>query len=764
MKKRISVQLMCLILLFAVMGCSSSDNNPIAPPNSDAEINLPVSQIDETQTNRSLLGMWTMNFDLENLSVLLTPYRELEAHYNVTSMLPPLLLSINSYNLQTGIVDVDVSITSPYQIDGYDVRLIIYTDGTGHMLKNPDNWTALYDISGGLPINPFKAYAKSTPNRIFEGQTQHTENLLIYLPAGDPNVMFAIDASYPENCEEPYEISNFTHDDIYGFAGSSALAEINVYDWQGDVDSVSLYCPEILGGTIAEFFQVNPESWGLILVNETGAPSGLYTGYVFATSAFLPLYEKVQIYIKHHRPDSGWAETWGGTANDAGVKIATDNAGNIYTTGAFNGTADLDPGIDVDEHTSNGLEDIYLSKFDEHGNCIWSRTWGGIGGEKARSITTDNDGNVYVTGGYSWTVDFNPGVEVEEHTSNGGHDIFVSKFDSDGNFQWVNGWGSSLAEWGHDIVADALGNIYATGHFYLTVDFDPGLDEDIHTSKGLQDIFVSKFNSNGDFLWAITVGGVGHDAGNGIDVDTSNNIYIAGSFHDLVDFDPGSGVAMQASNGGYDAFLSKYKSDGSYSWALTWGGIYDDWSYGLKIDNSDNILVDGVFQDIVDFYPGPSEQLHQSNGEEDLFLSKFDPVGNFSWALTWGGAASENAHLASRAPAIDSSDNIYFPGTFTGVVDFDPGLEILEYISIGAYDSFLSKFDHDGNYLWTRTWGGLSTDVASAAAVDYTDKVIVTGWFSDEVDFNPGSGFDHHSSNGNGDVFLVKFLPNGYWE
>ena len=300
MKELISVQLMCLILLFALMGCSSSDNNPVTPSNSDAEINLPVSQIDETQTNRSLLGMWTMNFDLENLSVSLTPYRELEAHYNVPSMLPPLLLSINSYDPQTGIVDVDVSITSPYQIDGYDVRLIIYTDGTGHMLKNPDNWTALYDISGGLPINPFKAYAKSTPNRIFEGQTQHTENLLIYLPAGNRNVMFAIDASYPENCEEPYKISDFTHDDIYGFVGSSALAEINVYDWQDDVDSVLLMASEITDELFTQFTEQNGETWSMVLTNNTGANGGNYAGLIIGlseNSGSQYLYEFVTIHI-----------------------------------------------------------------------------------------------------------------------------------------------------------------------------------------------------------------------------------------------------------------------------------------------------------------------------------------------------------------------------------------------------------------------------------------------------------------------------------
>jgi len=300
MKKRISMQLMCLILLFAVMGCSSSDNNPVAPPNSDAEINLPVSQVDETQTNRSLLGMWTATFDLENLSVSLTPYRELGMHFNVTAMLPALLLSINSYDPQTGIVDVDVSITNPYQINAYDVRLIIYTDGTGHKLENPDNWTALYDISGGLPINPFKAYAKSTPNRIFEGQTQHTENLLIYLPAGDPNVIFAIDASYPENCEEPYKISNFTHDDIYGFAGSSALAEIDVYDWQDDVDSVLLMASEITDELFTQFTEQNRETWSMVLTNNTGANTGDYEGLIIGlseNSSSQYLYEFVAIHI-----------------------------------------------------------------------------------------------------------------------------------------------------------------------------------------------------------------------------------------------------------------------------------------------------------------------------------------------------------------------------------------------------------------------------------------------------------------------------------
>jgi len=300
MKKRISMQLMCLILLFAVMGCSSSDNNPVTPSNSDAEINLPVSQVDETQTNRALLGMWTINFNLEAMTAEAEQYRNLDMHYNITQMIPPPDILINSYDPVSGIVDVDFTISNPYSFSGYDLRLIIFTDAVGHRLINSDDWTGLFDASGGMPINPFMAFAKEETNRAFAGETEHTEKLFIFLPSGNPIVTFAIDASYPGNCEEPYEISDFMQDTLYSEPGYDAQLQVTVKDWQNDANAVELYCPEIIGPASEPFSQVDTETWEMTIENSEAASAGEYTAYILAKSAnsgTLTLYDEAIIAV-----------------------------------------------------------------------------------------------------------------------------------------------------------------------------------------------------------------------------------------------------------------------------------------------------------------------------------------------------------------------------------------------------------------------------------------------------------------------------------
>jgi hypothetical protein len=290
-------------------GCSDDTITPITPDNDVCEFSIPVSENNENSSNRTLWGMWSVDFNVESmnslgiakgLSLQAEPSRELSAHFNITSLIPPPGIVVNSYDPLTNIVDVDFTISNPYSFSGYDVRLIIFVDSVGHKLVNADDWTGLYDIAQGWPINPFKAYSKQEPNRIFYAHSQRTENLHIYLPGGNPSVTFAVDASYPGNCGEPYEICNFYQDPLYDTVGASANIAITVRDWQSDTDAVNLYCPEITGVTLVPFVKIDTETWEMDLVNETGASEGDYTGFILATSAgsgALTLYDEVTITV-----------------------------------------------------------------------------------------------------------------------------------------------------------------------------------------------------------------------------------------------------------------------------------------------------------------------------------------------------------------------------------------------------------------------------------------------------------------------------------
>jgi hypothetical protein len=167
--------------------------------------------------------------------------------------------------------------------------------------------------------------------------------------------------------------------------------------------------------------------------------------------------------------------------------------------GEFEGTADFDPGPDVDNHVSNGSCDAFLTKFDSSGNFIWACTWGGTELDTGWGAAVDGSGNVYVAGYFWGTVDFDPGPDVDNHASNGEYDPFLTKFDSSGNFIWARTWGGTQGDAGYRAAVDGSGNVYVTGSFVGTADFDPGPGIDNHVSNGYGDAFLSKFPPDGNW-------------------------------------------------------------------------------------------------------------------------------------------------------------------------------------------------------------------------------------------------------------------------
>ena len=216
---------------------------------------------------------------------------------------------------------------------------------------------------------------------------------------------------------------------------------------------------------------------------------------------------------------------------------------------------------------------------------LWAKSIGGTLGNysQAQSMALDDSGNVYTTGTFRGTIDFDPGPGVFNLTSIGGgyNDMFISKLDSSGNFVWVKQIaGSESSTEGYSIALDASGNIYTTGSFNGTVDFNPGVETFNLTSTGgrygWSEIFVSKLSSSGNFVWAKAMGGTEDAYGTAIAIDGSGNIYTIGNFSDTCDFDPGVGAYNLISKGYTDIFITKLDSSGNLFWAKTIGGtLYD---------------------------------------------------------------------------------------------------------------------------------------------------------------------------------------------
>ncbi|MFT6923491.1 MAG: hypothetical protein ACJA1C_002506 [Crocinitomicaceae bacterium] len=460
-------------------------------------------------------------------------------------------------------------------------------------------------------------------------------------------------------------------------------------------------------------------------------------------------------FISVHAQTFEWAKSIGGSDYDVGYSITVDVSGNIYTTGHFEGTVDFDPGVGVTSLTSNGFQDVFVQKYDANGDFIWAKSLGGSLDDFGYSVAVDVSGNVYTTGAFEGTVDFDPGPGILNLTSSfSERDIFIQKLDASGNFLWARSMGGgSGGDFGLCIKVDSGGNVYTTGYFRGgAVDFDPGPGTTMLWSNGIDDIFIQKLNASGNFLWAKSMGSTGYDYGRSIEVDVSGNVYTTGSFEGTVDFDPGAGTVNVTSNGGSDIFIQKLDANGNFIWVKSMGGIYDDKGQSLTVDSGGNIYTTGEFYETVDFDPGVgTTNLYTSTGY-DIFVQKLDVSGDFLWAKSMGSGLNDIA----GSVAVDNGGNVYTTGTFSGTADFDPGGGTTNLVSNGSLEIFIQKLDAFGNFLWARSMGGAGQDFGRSITVDASENVYTTGSFGWIVDFDPGVGVDNHTPNGSYDFFIQK--------
>ncbi|HNX89802.1 MAG TPA: SBBP repeat-containing protein, partial [Paludibacteraceae bacterium] len=325
-----------------------------------------------------------------------------------------------------------------------------------------------------------------------------------------------------------------------------------------------------------------------------------------------------------------YAKSLGGADNDQGFSIAVDVAGNVYITGYFRGTADFDPGAGTANLTSAAENDIFFAKYDAGGNYVYAKSIGGSSQDIGNSLAVDAAGNVYLTGGFYYTVDFNPGAGTDNLTASD-RDIFIAKYDATGNYVFAKSMGGPSIDNGNSIAVDASGNVYITGLFYSTADFDPGPGTVNHTSSGQSDIFIAKYDPSGNFIYANGMGGAGSDIGNSVSLDASGNAYFTGYYSGVVDFDPGAGTAFLTSPS-RDIFLAEYSASGNYVYAKNMGGAGSDAGTSVCVDAGGNVYVTGSFYYLADFDEGITLQ---SINNGDIFLAKYVPS-----PIVWTGAVN----------------------------------------------------------------------------------------------------------------------------
>ena len=384
-----------------------------------------------------------------------------------------------------------------------------------------------------------------------------------------------------------------------------------------------------------------------------------------------------------------WAKAMGGTSFSTANSIAIDATGNVYTTGYFSGTADFDPSAGVANLTSAGGDDVFVSKLDASGNFVWAKGMGGSGAESGYSATIDASGNVYTTGYFSGTVDFDPNASVANLASAGGsQDIFVSKLNASGNFVWAKAMGGTDYDEPNSIAVDATGNVYTAGLFRGTADFDPNAGVANLTSAGGDDVFVSKLDASGNFVWAKAMGGTNSENATSIAIDVTGNVYTTGFFAGTTDFDPNTGVVNLTSAGSLDIFVSKLDASGNFVWAKAMGGGSTGIANSIAVDATGNVYTTGYFFGTTDFDPNTGVVNLTSAGSSDIFVSKLDASGNFVWAKAMGGIGYDE----SRSIAVDASSNVYTTGNFSNTVDFDPNAGVVNLTASGNTDVFIAKY------------------------------------------------------------------------
>jgi hypothetical protein len=276
--------------------------------------------------------------------------------------------------------------------------------------------------------------------------------------------------------------------------------------------------------------------------------------------------------------------------------------------------------------------------------------------------------------------------------------------------QWAFSYGGAQNEINAGIVVDANDNIYQSGHFAGTVDFDPGSNVASYTSAGITDIFITKFTPDGNWLWTKTIGGVGIDEAKDFAIDQTGNLVILGIFSSTVDFDPNAGNNTVTSNGSRDGYVLKLTTDGDFVWVRTFGGTSAEQTECLTTDLSNNIIFTGKFLDIVDFNPGAGTyNLDAEIPSYSRYYAKWSEAGDFIWAET----LIENSVIVYDMIA-DNTGNIFYAGSFTGTADMSPGTPIYELQAETSggitSDGYIMKMDASGNMIWAKDYGNTAND------------------------------------------------------
>lgn len=326
---------------------------------------------------------------------------------------------------------------------------------------------------------------------------------------------------------------------------------------------------------------------------------------------------------------------------------------------------------------------------------------------------------------------------------------------------WARQFGGSADSSINSITTDSSNNLYLTGYFRGTNDFDMSSSGTFNLSSSNADFYILKLDPNSNFIWAKKIGSTGNDFSTQIELDNAGNIYIRGTFNGTIDFNPDPLVTFNlTATTSNTPFILKLKSNGDFLWVKSFDNISFE---SFSLDSTSDIIFSGRFTGTKDFNPSITDTTNlTSNGSGDFFLLKLDTNGDFVWVKQIGASLNERLCHAT----VDTSDNIIMTGSFAGTVDFNPDTSgIFSLNSLGGEDFFILKLDTTGSFIWAKQIGASSTIYGSSVITDSSNNIYASGTFeaasAPGVDFDPGTNTHYLNSYFFGDPFALKLNANG---
>jgi len=436
-------------------------------------------------------------------------------------------------------------------------------------------------------------------------------------------------------------------------------------------------------------------------------------------------------------PAFEWVRSGGSSSWDFGNSVAVDAQGNAYVVGCVRGPADFS-GVRFTNATWSDPEQMFIAKYGPDGSLLWVKsppltpvTDQRIASSSANGVAVDASGNVYVAGEFGGIITFGSTTLTNLTSAWTGTDILLAKFDRDGDPLWARQAPAHHSR-GNAVAASMDGHVHMVGNFSGTASFG---GTTLTSAGSSQDAFCAKYDATGNVIWAKKVGGMGSDYAYAVAADSNGNTYVAGEFE------------MSANIGGIvlsdvyrSAFVARYDANGNVLWARKAGGnVYNTWGCGLAVDANGNACVSGAFSG-----NGVFGSITLLGTNHDIFVAKYDPLGQVLWAKQAGGIGDD----CGRSIATDSAGNIYLTGSFRETASFGgPTLT-----SSGGRDVFIAKYSSDGSPQWAKGAGLIFDDDGLGTAVDSQGAVFVTGSFYDSAWF----GSTYVTGVGLNDMFLAK--------